>query len=315
MLEKPVTCSIVVPISERRDDLRELYLQHARVLSENGYAYEFIFVLDGPDQETLEVLKTLKKEFPSVHVFVLNRWCGEATALAVGFKKAQSSIILTLPSYFQVEPSEIPKVLEKLAEDETDLVISFRDPRIDSRFNQLQSWVFHKVVRMLTGIRFRDISCGLRAMKHAVVEEVNLYGDLHRFFPVLAYQQGFKIAEVHVRQSRHDVKRRMYGPGVYLRRLLDVLSLFFLFRFTKKPLRFFGLLGSGLFGAGTIITAYLGLFRLLGYGGIAGRPLLVLGALLMVLGVQLFSIGLLGEIIIFCYARDFREYQIKEILD
>ena len=121
MLEKPVTCSIVVPISERRDDLRELYLQHARVLSENGYAYEFIFVLDGPDQETLEVLKTLKKEFPSVHVFVLNRWCGEATALAVGFKKAQSSIILTLPSYFQVEPSEIPKVLEKLAEDNDSL--------------------------------------------------------------------------------------------------------------------------------------------------------------------------------------------------
>jgi hypothetical protein len=151
-------------------------------------------------------------------------------------------------------------------------------------------------------------------MKREVAEEVHLYGDRHRFFPLLAYQRGFRIKEVTVQQSRDDAKRRVYQPGSYLIRLLDILTIFFLFKFTKKPLRFFGLVGSGLFGVGGGITGYLGLYRLLRFGGIAGRPLLILGVLLMVLGVQLFSIGLLGEIIIFTHAQQMKDYTIKKIL-
>lgn len=313
--EKSVEISLVVPISERYDDLSDLYLQYSQELSSKGYSYEFLFILDGPDPDALRILKKLEKEHKEVRVISLNRWFGEATALSVGFDEARGQIILTLSSYFQVEPIEVHRMLKTLVEDENDLIISWRKPRIDSIFNRTQSWIFHRITRMLTGMRYNDITCGLRAMKRKVAEEIQLYGDLHRFFPLLAYQRGFKVVEIPVQQSRKDTQRRVYKPGVYLRRLLDLITLFFLFKFTKKPLRFFGLAGSGFFGFGAIITSYLGLYRLMGFGGIAGRPLLILGVLLMVLGVQLFSLGLLGEIIIFTHARDLKEYQIKSILE
>jgi len=313
--EKPVDLSVVIPISERHDDLREIYCQCVQEISAKGYSYEVIFVLDGPDHEALQTLKDLKNERPEIKVITLNRRVGEATALSVGYDKARAPIILTIPSYFQVEPQDVHGLLDKLVEGEQDLVIAWRYPRIDSLFNRVQSWVFHRLTGMLTGMKYHDISCGLRAMKRKVAQEVQLYGDLHRFFPLLANQRGFKVEEVTVRQSRQDLNRRVYGPGVYLRRLLDVLTLFFLYKFTKKPLRFFGLIGSGISFAGVLITAYLGLYRLLGFGGIAGRPILILGVLLMVLGVQLFSMGLLGEIIIFTHARDVKDYQIKELLE
>lgn len=310
-----VDLSVVVPISERHDDLRELYLQYSKELSTNGHSFEFIFVVDGPIHRALHALKALKKEYPQIQVITLNRCFGEATALSLGFEKTSGSVILTLASYFQVQPHQIHLILQKLVEDENDLVIAWRHPRIDSLFNRAQSRVFHWLIRMLTATRFHDISCGLRAMKRKVVEEVQLYGDLHRFFPLLVYQRGFKVAEVPVLQSWHDAKRRVYGLGVYLRRLLDILTLFFLLKFTKKPLRFFGLVGSGLCGAGAIITGYLGLYRLLGFGGVAGRPLLILGVLLIVLGIQLFSIGFLGEIIIFTHSREQPDYAIDTVVE
>ena len=313
--EKGMLLSVVIPISERHDDLQDLYLQYSKELSTYGDSCEFIFVLDGPDSAALRALRAIKRENPGVIIIVLNRWFGEATALAVGFERSKGQTILTLSSYFQVEPQEIGRILSELAENGKDLVISWRNPRIDSFFNRIQSRVFHWITRLLTGRQYHDISCGLKAMKRRVAEEIPIYGDLHRFFPLLAYQKGFKISELMVRQSSHDLKSRVLRPGMYLRRLLDILTFFFVFKFTKKPLRFFGLLGSGLFGCGGIIMAYLGVYRMLNLGPIAGRPLLILGVLLVVLGIQLLSIGLLGEIIIFTHARGERDYQIEEILD
>jgi glycosyltransferase involved in cell wall biosynthesis len=312
--EKSVELSVVIPISEHHDDLRQLYLQNAQVLSAYGHSYEFIFVVDGPKYEALQALNELKKEYSQIKVIALNRSVGEATALSVGFDKAKRSIILTLAAYFQVEPHEVHKILGKLLEDGNDLVVSWRYPRIDSLFNRAQSWVFHWLTRKLTGTVYHDISCGLRAMKRRVAEEIQLYGDLEAFIPLLAYRRGFKIAEVPVQQYQHDVKRRMYGPGVYFRRMLDIMTIFFLFKFTKRPLRFFGLLGSGVFTAGVLVTSYLGIYRLLKLGPIAGRPLLILGVLLIVFGVQLFSLGLLGEIIIFTHSRKIKEYTIDKFL-
>jgi glycosyltransferase involved in cell wall biosynthesis len=306
--------SVVIAISERHDDLRALFLQYTRELSSTGLTHEFIFIVDGPDPRALDALKALKKEYPAIKVIALSRWFGEATALSAGFAKAGGKIILTLPSYLQVMPHEIRQVLAKLVENDQDIVVGWRCPRIDSLFNRAQSRVFHWLVQMLTGTRFHDVSCGLRVMKRRVAEEIQLYGDLHRFFPVLADQRGFMIAEIPVQQSFRDVQRRVYRPGVYLRRLLDIFTLYFLYKFTRKPLRFFGLIGSGIFGAGAILTAYLGVDRLLGVP-LASRPLLILGVLWMVFGVQLFSIGLLGEIIIFTHASDVKDYQIKDILD
>lgn len=309
-----VEISVVIAISERRDDPRQLYLQYEQELSKTGLSYEFIFVLDGPDHESLHMLKNLKREYPEITVVTLNRRFGEATALAVGFEKANGPIILTLPSYFQVEAYEISRMLQTLFSDNSDLVVGWRCPRMDSLFNRLQSRIFHGLVRLLTGTKYHDVSCGARLMKRKVAEEVALYGDLHRFFPISAYQLGFRVAEARVRQSPQDRKRRVYAPGVYLRRLIDILTFFFLFKFTKKPLRFFGLIGSGIFAVGTIMTAYIGAERLFGIAP-AGRPLLILGVLLIVFGIQLFSTGLLGEILIFTHARDVRDYQTIEILD
>jgi glycosyltransferase involved in cell wall biosynthesis len=306
--------SVVVPISERYDDLREIYLQYAREISSMGLAHEFIFVLDVPDRGALETLKALKKEYPAIVIITLGRWFGEATALSAGFEVAKGAVIVTVPAYFQVEPSAVQQMVQEFGKKEQDLVIARRCPRIDSWFNRAQSRVFHALIRILIGTNYQDISCGLRVMKRKVAQEIRLYGDLHRFLPLLAHQRGFKIAEVPVRQSPHDAKRRVYGPGVYLRRLLDILTLFFLYKFTKKPLRFFGLVGSGVFCAGAILTGYLGIDRILGVP-LASRPLLILGVLWMVFGVQLFSIGLLGEIIIFTHAHDAKEYHTEEIVE
>jgi glycosyltransferase involved in cell wall biosynthesis len=312
--ESVIDLSVVVSISERHDDLQQLYLDYAREISATGLAYEFIFVVDGPDHEVRETLKNLKKEHVEISLVMLNRSFGEATALSAGFERAQGRIIVTVASYCQVEPHEIQRMLKKVLEDEEDLVVAWRHPRIDSRFNRCQSWIYHKIIRAVTGTEYHDVSCGLRVMKRKVADEISLYGDLHRFFPISAYQLGFRVSEAPVRQSAQDTRRRVNRPGVYLRRLIDIATFFFLFKFTKKPLRFFGLLGSGIFGLGTVLTGYIGVERLLGIAP-AGRPLLILGVLFMVFGVQLFSTGLLGEIIIFTHARNVRDYQTSEILD
>jgi len=147
-----------------------------------------------------------------------------------------------------------------------------------------------------------------------VAKELQLYGDLHRFLPLLTFQKGFRILEVNVAQHVADYSMRLYKPGLYVRRLLDILTIVFLFKFTKKPLRFFGLIGAGLFGAGFLTSSVLALQKMFGMIALADRPLLILGVLLMVLGVQFGSIGLLGEIIIFTHARKMKEYAVEKFL-
>jgi glycosyltransferase involved in cell wall biosynthesis len=314
-VEQGPRLSVVIPISERYDDLREIYLQHAREISLTGVSHEFVFVLDGPDPSALKTLRALKEQYPTIVVIItLGRRFGEATALSAGFEVAKGATIVTAPAYFQVEPSQVQQMLKEFEDRGQDLVIAWRYPRIDSVFNRFQSRVFHLLIRLLIGTNYHDVSCGLRVMTRQVAQEIRLYGDLHRFLPLLAHQRGFKVAEVAVRQSKSDARQRLYGPGVYLRRLLDILTLFFLYKFTRKPLRFFGLVGSVVFLAGAILTAYLGIDRILGVP-LASRPLLILGVLWMVFGVQLFSIGLLGEVIIFTHARDLKEYHAAKIED
>ena len=206
------------------------------------------------------------------------------------------------------------KILQEL-EVGTDLVVTNRYPRIDSFFNRLQSRAFNWLVAKLTNQEFHDISCGLRGMKKKVAQEMSIYGDLHHFFPVVASREGFKIREVNVTQSEENINLRLHKPGRYLSRMLDLLNLFFMVKFTKKPFRFFGPIGSALLGSGSVITLYLGLMRIFGQTALADRPLLILGILLMVFGIQTLSIGLIGEIIIFIHARDIKDYKIEHILE
>lgn len=305
--------SVIVPVTERYEDLVEIYRVHAKVLNQLGRAFEFVYVFDGGFEEGARQLEPLQSSGEPIRVVILPRRFGEATALTVGFEQARSEILLTLSSYLQVMPEGIERVL-KMIEEGCDLVVARRFPRIDSWMNRIQTRGFHFLTRRLTGVDLHDMSCGLKGMRRRVARELNLYGDLHRFLPLLAYQRGFRVTEVAIPQHPADGRVRVYQPGVYLRRLLDILTLVFLFKFTKKPLRFFGLIGVGLFGAGFLISAVLAVQKMLGMTALTDRPLLIFGVLLMVLGVQTGSIGLLGEIIIFTHARKVKDYTIDKVL-
>ena len=308
-----VAVSVVVPVTERCDALDEIYHGHADILRTLVPSFEFIFVLDQGFEEAAQPLHALIDKGEPIRIISLQRHFGEATVLMVGFQEVRADIIVTVPAYFQTLPEGLRTVLSALKEG-NDLVVTRRYPRCDPWINRLQNRVFHGVIRFLTGVKFHDMSCSLRGIRRQVVREVNLYGDLHRFFPLLAYQRGFRVVERDVAQHPADCHIRTYQPGVYLRRILDIITVVFLFKFTKKPLRFFGLLGAGLFSSGFIISMILAIQKLLGLTGLTERPLLILGVLLMVLGVQIASVGLLGEMIVFTHARKMKDYAIKDLL-
>ncbi len=308
-----VAVSVVVPVTERCDALDEIYRNHADILRTLVPSFEFIFVLDQGFQEAAEPLHALIDKGEPIRIISLQRHFGEATVLMLGFREVRADIIITLPAYFQTLPEGLHTVMGALNEG-NDLVVTRRYPRQDPWINRLQNRVFHFLIRFLTGVQFHDMSCSLRGIRTQVVREVNLYGDLHRFIPLLAYQRGFRVVEKNVLQHPADCHTRVYRPGVYLRRLLDIMTVVFLFKFTKKPLRFFGLIGAGLFAGGFVVSMILALQKLLSLTALADRPLLILGVLLMVLGVQTASIGLLGEIIIFTHARKLKDYAIQKIL-
>lgn len=310
---KDVGVSLIIPVTERCEDLVEIYRVHLDVLNRRGVAYEFIFVIDGGFEQAGDLVRELAQNEDSVRVIQLSRDFGEATALGVGFEQAEGDVVVIMPSYFQTTPAGLDAILNAL-DHGCDVAIARRWPRHDSWINKVQNFGFHFVVRWFTGVPFHDLGCGLKGMKKCVAQELQLYGDLHRFIPLLAYQRGFQIQEVDVPQHQVDQSTRLYKPGVYLRRLLDILTIVFLFKFTKKPLRFFGLIGSGLFAMGFSLSLYLAFERLMGWGALADRPILILGVLLMVLGVQTASIGLLGEIIIFTHARKMKDYTIDKFL-
>jgi glycosyltransferase involved in cell wall biosynthesis len=314
MNDKNPEVSVVVPISERHDDMRLLYNLYANELKKLGKDFEFIFIVDGNFSTAYEDLKSLKSNGNPIKIIKYARTFGESNALMEGFERANGDKILTLASYMQVEPEDLSKIFE--ANDEgNDLVITRRFPRKDPVVNRIQSSLYHWIIRKLTGTKFNDITSGMRLMNKKILSEFNLYGDLHRFIPIFAIGRGLKVKEVNVAQRKEDTQIRLVKPGIYLRRLLDLITLFFLVKFTKKPLRFFGLIGSVLFIIGAIVTTYLGVMKILGNIALANRPLLLLGILLSVFGIQLLSVGLIGELIIFTRAKQIKQYRIAEIIE
>lgn len=304
--------SVIVPVVEVHDDLAKLYDEFAGALSALGKTYEFVFVLDGGFRHLVEPLKAIRPDRPGIRIVVLGRPFGESVALQAGFAHSSAPTIVTLAAYFQVGTEAVGLALGELDQG-AELVVARRHPRLDSVFNRLQSQVFHALVRQLTGTRFRDLTCGFRAMRSSVLQEIHPYGELHHFIPLLAERAGFKVKEISVAQRREESAARVFGIGLYLNRIMDILTVFFLTKFTRKPLRFFGMLGALAGLAGVMVLTYLVLYRLLGYGGIGDRPLLLLGLLFVVFGLQSFSIGLVGEIVIFTHARD-KEYRVERVL-
>lgn len=301
--------SVIVPVVERVDDLVAVYRAFATELDARGEQYEFLFVFDGGYAPSPELL-ALSREQDAVRLFSFARTFGETAALRLGIERSRGGTVVTLPAYFQVRAEGLGPLLDALRGG-ADLVVANRSPRVDSWLNRLQSGVFHRMLAGVTDRRFHDIACGVRAIRRPVADALPLYGDLHRFIPALALREGYRVEEVAVPQHPNDARTRVYTPGIYLRRLLDVAAFFFLAKFTEKPLRFFGLVGSVCFALGALTGLVLLIERLSGQG-IANRPLLLLAVLLIALGVQLMGLGLVGEIIVHLRAPHRRAYRVRE---
>ena len=303
--------SVLVPVSERPSALDELYREFSAPLREEGVPFEFLFMVESFNIHLTERLKALQADGEPIRVAHMHQSVGETGLLRAGVELATHDIVLTLPAYPRIEASEILKVIRPVQQDDVAMCVARRWPRRDSWLNRLQNKVFHLLVRPVGAGRVRDVACGVRAVRKDVLRTLPLYGDFHRFLPLLALREGHVLEEVNTVQHPRDRQPRIYSPGIYLRRLLDVLGLYFLLRFTDKPLRFFGLLGSSSALVGGAILVAVLIDRIQGQS-IADRPMLLLGTLLVVLGVQAIALGLVGEIIVHVNAPQRSAYRLAE---
>ncbi len=283
----------------------------SRALRQAGYGCELVFVLDGPAGPLEQEIRALDCGCP-VHIVQLQGGgLGESIALSAGVARASGQFIVNVPPYLQMEPQDVTKVVAAL-EAGADCVATWRCWRVDPWLNQLQSRLFNWVLRLIMGIPFHDLNSGTRGFTRQVLEEVAVYGELYRFLPVLARRQGFKVVEVKVRHREEKGRLGFYGVGVYLRRLLDILAITFLTRFTQRPLRFFGYLGFGAMLLGVALAAWPLYLKLSGLEGLSDKPSFVVGTILAAFGVQLIGFGLIGEIIIFTQSPNLRDYKVGD---
>jgi glycosyltransferase involved in cell wall biosynthesis len=305
--------SVIVPVGARQSPVADLYGEYKSGLDSLGSPYEFIFVLDGPQPAYEAALSELAAEGAPIIIVSLTRQFGEATALMIGFEHSSGGTVLTLPAYLQVEGREFAKLV--IALETADIAVGCREPRATSWLQTLRRRAFHGLLKFVTGLQFRDLGCNARALRRKVLQEIHLYGDQERFLPILAERLGFRVTEVAVRQSQNDRHDQMYGPRSYTRGFLDIFNVFFLVRFTKRPLRFFGMVGVATLSVGILELLYLVFDRIYFHSPLADRPALLLASLLIVLGVQIFALGLLGELIIFTHAGANKDYQVDRVIN
>ncbi len=287
--------SVVVPVHNESLTLRLLYEELQAALDPLGREWEAVFVDDGSTDASFAALTRLHAESENVRVVRLRRNFGKAAALAAGFAQAHGEIVVTIDGDLQDDPAEIPRLLAKLDEG-FDLVSGWKTRRRDPLSRRFLSRIFNSVTSWMTGIRLHDMNCGLKAYRSDVVGGLRIYGELHRFIPVLAHYRGYRIAELPVNHRAREHGRSRYGIERYLRGFLDLLTVSFIGRYRHRPLHLFGGLGLvlSLIGAGTLL--YLTVVKALGHA-IGQRPLLTLGVLLVVVGLQFFSLGLISEMI------------------
>jgi len=303
--------SIVIPLYNEVESLPELYQQIINVVRENKYNYEIIFVDDGSDDGSLDVIKKIRKGDKNVKFISFRRNYGKSAALAVGFEHAKGDIIITMDADLQDDPREIPNLLKKLNEG-FDLVSGWKKKRYDPISKTIPSRIFNFVVSTLTGIKIHDFNCGLKAYRKEVTQDIKVYGELHRYLPVLAHWAGYKIGEVVVQHHPRKYGKTKFGASRFIKGFLDLLTVMFTTRYFKRPLHLFGSVGIFIFALGFGITFYLSLLKLIENITLSNRPLFILGVMLTIVGIQFISIGLLGEMITRAY-QHLETYSIKEI--
>ncbi len=306
--QKMVELSFVIPAYNEEKSIVLLYNKLEQVLKTTRKSYEIIFVDDGSTDSTFDELKKLHRTQSKIKIVRFQRNFGKAAALTAGFEEAQGEIIFTMDADLQDDPEDIPLFLEMMQKG-YDLVCGWRVDRKDSIAKRLLSRLYNWLTSMVVGLKLHDYNCGFKCYKRALVKSIDVYGELHRYIPALAYWKGYKVCEVTVKHHRRRFGKTKYGLGRVFKGFLDLVSIKYIYVYNKRPLHFFGLLGLISFFIGFLASLYLVVLKFRGES-IGDRPMLMLCVLLIVIGIQFVSLGLLGEMI----TRQSRqkEYIIKE---
>ena len=306
------TVSVLVLVAGRPEPLPALYGEIAAGVREVCDSYEFVFIVEPAFFEMSEPLLLLAAKGEPIRVVRVGQPLGATALLREGFSFCRGDIVVTLPSRRRVDTAAVAQLIT-VVQSGSDLAVAARTKRTDSWLNRLESRVFHAMAAGVIGpaTRISDVTSNVRAMRRGVLDRLPLYGDAARFLPLLAIREGYKVTEVPTYQHSSDRRRRFTSPLTYLGSVLDLLSLFVVLRFTEKPLRFFGLVGVSSLIPGAAILAVL-LVQRLGGQAMADRPLLLLGVLFVVLGIQMVALGLIGEIIVHLQSGDRIAYRLKK---
>ena len=317
MTEDRPELSVVIPIYNEEDNIEPLYRDLRQVLERLGRSYEILAVDDGSTDGSFEVLKELHQGDDSLKVVRLRRNFGQAAAFAAGFDKAAGDILISIDADLQFDPSDIEKLLDKMDEG-YDIVSGWRVDRQEAFLTRrLPSMVANWLISRITGVKLHDYGCSLKAYRWEVIRNVRLYGELHRFIPALASSIGVRLAEVPVGHYPRRFGKSKYDLSRTITVILDLLTVKFLLSYAARPMQVFGLLGMLSFAVGTLVASYLSFIRLFLGSPIANRPLLLLAILLIFVGVQLVTMGLLGELTTRTYheAQGKKIYMIREMLE
>jgi len=287
--------SVVIPAYNEKDSLEELLAKLEKVLEGIGGDYEIIFVDDGSTDGSLQVLQSLHERSLHVHVISFRRNYGKSAALSVGFKKASGDVVITMDADLQDDPEEIPRLIGKLDEG-FDLVSGWKKVRHDPLSKRLPSKFFNFVTSLMSGLKLHDFNCGLKAYRKEVVESISVYGELHRFIPVLAGWAGFSVGEVEVKHFRRRYGKSKYGVNRFLNGFFDLITVMFITRRAKSPLHFFGRIAILLFTLG-IIPQIVFFIQYLGGKGLHVRPIMLGGFVLIIVALQIASVGLVAELV------------------
>lgn len=298
--------SILIPLLNEEESLKELYSWIIKVMQSNNYSYEIIFVDDGSTDDSWNIIESFSNENPNVKGIRFMKNFGKSQALHAGFAKAQGDVIITMDADLQDSPDEIPGLFEMITKEKFDLVSGWKKKRYDSVVaKNLPSKLFNWAARKTSGVELNDFNCGLKAYKNTVVKNIEVSGEMHRYIPVLAKNAGFnKIGEKVVIHQARKYGETKFGMERFINGFLDLITIWFLSRFGKRPMHLFGAMGSLMFIIGFLLAGYIGISKLyhmyngMKYSLITSNPWFFIALTTMILGTQLFLAGFLGEIIL-----------------
>lgn len=306
--------SIVVPVMNEEESLEAFYTETTKIISTLSKDYEFVFIDDGSTDNSLSILKDLAKKNKHIRVFAFRTNHGKAEALTLGFQMAKGDTIVTLDADLQDRPDQIKKLLDKM-DDSYEVVSGWRKDRHDSKPKIIASRLFNHFAGSFWGLNLHDYNCGLKAYTKDAAKSLKLYGGMHRFIPLIAYQNGFTVAEVAVVHDARKFGKSKYGAGFLkmFKNLPDMFTMLFLIKYSKRPLHFFGVVGSLAVLIGTSILIYLAILHFFFDARIGNRPLLFTGGLLLSGGLQVFFTGFLAELMINLQSRERVENYVSHL--